>query len=354
MTTKLFTPFRIRSVEFKNRVFMSPMCQYSAIDGVISDWHFTHYTSRAVGGVGGIILEATAVEDRGRITPYDVGLYKDNQVGPLSNLVRQVKQYDCKIGVQLAHAGRKGSKDAPWKGDKFLTPQNGGWEIIAPSAIPFNNTFAVFKEMTLKDIDDVKNSFFIASERALKAGFDFIEIHMAHGYLLHEFLSPITNIRIDEYGGGFEKRMRLPLEIVRGVRDVVGKNIPLFVRISAVDWCDNGLKIEDSVILSKKLMENGADFSDVSSGGLIEDVSIPYDYGYQTYFAQKIRYETGAHTAAVGMITSPSQAEHILNTNQADIVLLGRELLGNPYWVLKAAKELKYDIKWPNQYLRHF
>ncbi|MBZ4672711.1 MAG: NADH:flavin oxidoreductase/NADH oxidase [Deferribacteraceae bacterium] len=354
MGAKLFETIKIRNVEFKNKVFMSPMCQYSGVDGMITDWHFTHYISRAVGGVGAIILEATAVEDRGRISPYDLGLYNDNQKQLLTKLVSRVKEYDCKIGIQLAHAGRKASKDAPWKGDKFLTPQNGGWQTIAPSAIPFNKQSDIPKEMTKNDIDDVKKSFFSATERAISAGFDFIEIHMAHGYLLHEFLSPVTNKRSDEYGGSFENRMKLPLEIVKGVREIIGENIPLFVRISAVDWCAGGLEIEDTVKFSKKLRENGADLIDVSSGGLVEDAVIPFDYGYQTHFAYKIKSETGILTGAVGMITTPSQAEHILTTRQADIVLLGRTLLGNPYWTLHAAKELRYDIKWPNQYLRHF
>jgi len=354
MGAKLFETIKIRNVEFKNRVFMSPMCQYSAVDGMVTDWHFTHYTSRAIGGVGAIIVEATAVEDRGRISPYDLGLYNDNQLKLLSELIRQVKKYDCKIGVQLAHAGRKGSKDAPWKGDMFLSHQNGGWQVIAPSAIPFNKQSDTPKEMTKTDIDIVKQSFIKAAERAVEAGFDFIEIHMAHGYLLHEFLSPITNKRCDEYGGSFENRMRLPLEIVKGIRKAIGKNIPLFVRISAVDWCDGGLEIEDTVKLSKILKENEVDLVDVSSGGLVEDAVIPFDYGYQTHFAHKIKSEANILTGAVGMITTASQAEHILTTQQADIILLGRGLLGNPYWALYAAKELKYDIKWPSQYLRHF
>ncbi len=352
MSKLLFSPIKIGNIEFKNRIFMSPMCQYSASDGLVNDWHIIHYASRAIGGVGAIIIEAAAVEPNGRITPFDLGIYNTEQTDAFKEMIETIKNYvsDVKIGLQLAHAGRKGSKDVPWKKEKALSEAEGGYDIIAPSAIAFNELSAVPKQMKKEDMEYVCDSFVNAAQNALKAGFDFLEIHMAHGYLLHEFLSPVTNKRKDEYGGSFQNRIKFPLEIAEAVRKTAS-DIPVFVRISATDWIEGGWDIAQSVEFVKILKEVGIDLIDVSSGGLA-DVPIDADYGFQSKFSKIIKNEAKIDTSSVGLIVNPYQAEHILASEQADAVILGRVLLTNPYWPIQAAETLGVDIKRPNQYVR--
>ncbi|WP_448589352.1 NADH:flavin oxidoreductase/NADH oxidase [Thermodesulfobium sp.] len=352
MENKLFSKIKIRGLEFRNRIFMPPMCQYSANDGILNEWHITHYLTRSIGGVGGIIVEATAVEPRGRITPYDLGIYNDLQEIEFAKLVKLVKSYGAKVGIQLAHAGRKASNDVPWRNEQTLDESHGGWGVIAPSPIPFDKDSLIPKEMTQRDILDVLNAFENAAKRAVRAGFDFIEIHMAHGYLLHEFLSPLTNKRNDDFGGKFENRIKFPLKVAEKVRGVMPNDMPLFVRISVTDWIEKGWDVNQSIEFVKELKGVGVDLIDVSSAGISPEAVIPIDFGFQTKFSQIIRENSNILTGAVGMIVDPYQAEHILCTEQSDIVLLGRELLRNPYWPLHAAKVLKQDIQWPLQYLR--
>lgn len=352
MENKLFSKVKIRDLEFRNRIFMPPMCQYSANDGVLNEWHITHYLTRSIGGVGGIIVEASAVEPRGRITPNDLGIYNDLQENEFSKLTRLVKEHGAKIGIQLAHAGRKASNDVPWRNEQTLDVSHGGWDVIAPSPIPFDNESLVPKEMTRKDILEVLNAFESAAKRAVRAGFEFIEIHMAHGYLLHEFLSPLTNKRNDDFGPSFEKRIRFPLDVAQKIRSAIPKDMPLFVRISATDWIDGGWDVDQSIDFAKRLKKIGVDLIDVSTAGISPEAVIPADFGFQTKFSSMIRQKSNILTGSVGMIVDPYQAEHILCTEQSDIVLLGRELLRNPYWPLHAAKILKQNINWPLQYLR--
>jgi len=353
MNNLLFSPITIQDVVFKNRIFMSPMCQYSAVDGLVNEWHITHYLSRAIGGVGGIIIEATAVEQRGRITPYDLGMYNIEQKDAFSRLIELIKKFSpsTKIGVQLAHAGKKGSKDKPWLGEKLLITEENGYETVAPSPIAFDESSSIPKQMDKKELEFVKESFVNSAKMAKEAGFDFIELHMAHGYLLHEFLSPLSNTRQDEYGGSLQNRMRFPLEIARLVKEEI-KNIPFFVRISATDWAKGGWDLESSVEFAKQLKLLGVDLIDVSSGGLVPYAQLETDFGYQTFFSSTIKHQAQILTSAVGLIVDAYQAEHILATRQADIVVLGRALLSDPYWCLHAAKVLNVDIDWPNQYLR--
>ncbi|MGC9257404.1 NADH:flavin oxidoreductase/NADH oxidase [Desulfurella sp.] len=352
MKNLLFSSITIRNVNFKNRVFMSPMCQYSAQNGLVNQWHITHYLSRAIGGAGAIVIEATAVEPRGRITPFDLGLYNNEQKNAFLELINIIKKFspDTKIGIQLAHAGRKGSKDKPWLGEKLLTKQENGYNTIAPSQIAFDENSSIPKQINKQELDFVKESFIKSAKMAKEAGFDFIELHMAHGYLLHEFLSPLSNQREDEYGGSLENRMRFPLEIAKSVREAV--EIPLFVRISATDWAKDGWDLESSIEFSKQLKLLGVDLIDVSSGGLVPYAQIDSDFGYQTYFSYKIKHEVDILVSAVGLIVDAYQAEHILSSKQADIVVMGRALLSDPYWCLHAAKVLNVDIDWPQQYLR--
>ncbi len=319
---------------------------------MVNDWHTIHYASRAVGGVGAVIVEATAAEPNGRITPFDLGIYNAEQTDAFKEMIETIKKHvnDVKIGLQLAHAGRKGSKDVPWKKEKALSKAEGGYDIIAPSAIAFNELYAVPKEMKKDDMEYVFNSFVNAAKNALKAGFDFLEIHMAHGYLLHEFLSPITNKRQDEYGGSFENRIKFPLDIAEAVRKTAS-DVPVFVRISAIDWIEGGWDIAQSVKFAKILKEIVIQLIDVSSGGLA-DVPINADYGFQSKFSKIIKDEAEINTSSVGLIVNPYQAEHILASGQANIVMLGRALLANPYWAVQAAEVLGVDIEWPNQYAR--
>ncbi len=352
MKNSIFSSIKIGSMDVKNRIFMSPMCQYSAKEGLVSEWHKIHYVSRAVGGVGAIVIEATAVEPNGRISPYDLGIWSNKQKIELRNLVRLIKEHNCKVGLQLAHAGRKGSKDAPWRGSRTLNYKNGGWDIIAPSPIAFDNNSKTPKQMDNFDIKNIVEHFKNAATNAIEAGFDFLEVHMAHGYLLHEFLSELSNKREDEYGGSFDNRCRFPLLVVKTVKSVMPESMPLFVRISATDWVEGGWEIEQSVKLVKRLKAIGVDFIDVSSGGLTPDTQVVQNYGFQTGFAERIKKETGVLTGTVGMIVNPYQAEHIISSNQADVVFLGRALLHDPYWVLHAARLLNHEAEPPNQYMR--
>jgi 2,4-dienoyl-CoA reductase-like NADH-dependent reductase (Old Yellow Enzyme family) len=349
----LFEPITLRSMEFRNRVIVSPMCQYSSIDGYASDWHLVHLGGRAVGGAGLIITEAAAVSPEGRISATDLGIWDDKHVEMLRRITSFVKAQGTAIGIQLAHAGRKASTAAPWKGGRPISPEDGGWSpILAPSPIAFGDGYQVPKQMSKQDIADLVTAFRDATRRSLEAGFQVIELHAAHGYLLNEFLSPLSNHRKDEYGGSFENRIRMLLEVTAAVRADWPENLPLFVRISSTDWADGGWDLEQSIELSRRLKTLGVDLIDCSSGGLVPHVKIPLGPGYQTHFAERIREEAGIPTGAVGLITSPQQADHIVRSGQADAVLLAREFLRHPYWPLKAAKALGVKIAWPVQYER--
>jgi 2,4-dienoyl-CoA reductase-like NADH-dependent reductase (Old Yellow Enzyme family) len=351
--THLFTPLTQRGVTFPNRIAVSPMCQYSCEDGFANDWHLVHLGSRAVGGAGLVIVEATAVTAEGRISPGDMGLWKDAHIAPLQRIVEFVHRNGARAAVQLAHAGRKASTARPWEGGKKIELANGGWtDVLAPSAIPYSSTYPQPVELDKAGIRRIVKAFADTAERALAAGFDLIEIHSAHGYLLHEFLSPLSNHRTDEYGGSFENRIRALIETVDAVRNVWPEDRPLWVRISATDWADGGWNEEESAQLGKVLKQHGVDLVDSSSGGLVEYQKIPVGPGYQVQFAEKIRHEAGIATGAVGMITDPAQADTIIRTGQADVVLLAREMLRDPYWPLHAAEHLGHSITWPVQYLR--
>lgn len=329
------------------------MCQYSATDGVANDWHFVHLGSRAVGGAGLVIVEATAVSPEGRITPGCLGLWDDKHIEPLARIAKFMKEHGAVAGIQIAHAGRKASADLPWRGGAHLSEAAGGWETIAPSAVPFGGDLPkIPRAMTGADIVRVQNAFVAAAKRALAAGFNWLELHAAHGYLFNEFLSPLTNRRTDEYGGSFENRARLLLDTARAVRQVWPENLPLAVRLSAVDWMPGGWQIEDSIALAKWLKTVGVDLIDTSSGGLVPDAKIKVEPGYQVPFAEKIRRAADIQTAAVGFITEAKQADDIVRNGQADMVLLARQMLADPYWPAHAAKALGVKIAPPNQYLR--
>lgn len=347
----LYSPLTLRNITLKNRIVMSPMCQYSARDGFAGDWHLVHYGTRASGGAGLIIVEATAVWPEGRITPGDLGLWSDEHITALRRITDFIHSQGAVAGIQLAHAGRKASCALPWEGGKQLSLSNGGWETTAPSAIPFSPDERAPGMADRICIDRIITGFRDTAERALKAGFKAVEIHSAHGYLLQEFLSPLSNKRTDEYGGSFENRIRLLLEVTKAIRTVWPEDYPLFVRISSTEWTEGGWTPEESVRLAPLLQQAGADLIDCSSGGNIHNAKIPVGPGYQVSFAEIIR-KSGIMTAAVGMITDAQQAEEIISAGRADLVLLGRELLRNPYFALKAARELGADTNWPNQYLR--
>lgn len=349
---RLFQPIKIRSVEFKNRIGVSPMCMYSSKDGFANNWHLVHLGSRAVGGAGLIISEATAVAPEGRISPGDLGIWKDEHVEKLKEITAFLEDHGSVPGIQLAHAGRKASTSSPWQGGKLVSEEDGGWRPVAPSAIPFFEDHNSPSELDPAEIKKVISDFREASKRAFLAGFKVLEIHAAHGYLLHEFLSPLSNQRNDDYGGSFENRVRLLLEVVRAVKEEWPEELPLFVRISTTDWAQGGWNEEESVQLSKLLLENGVDVIDCSSGGLVPNASIPVQKQFQVPFSEKIKAEAGIMTAAVGLITTPQEAEEVLKKGQADFIFLGREMLRNPYFPLEAAEELGADIAWPNQYLR--
>ncbi|HEX4949987.1 MAG TPA: NADH:flavin oxidoreductase/NADH oxidase [Blastocatellia bacterium] len=350
--SKLFSPFQLRGVEFKNRIFVAPMCQYSCQDGMMNDWHLVHLGSRAVGGAALVMTEATAVTPEGRISPYDAGLWSDAHIEPLAPITRFIKAQNAVPAIQLAHAGRKASTDVPWRKIKPLSPAEGGWQPLAPSAVPFAEASPVPQEMTPDDLAITVQAFAKAARRSLAAGFAVIEIHMAHGYLLHEFLSPFSNHRTDEFGGDFAGRTRFPLQVAAAVRAVCPDTMPVFVRISSTDWAEGGWDLSQSIAFARELQALGIDLIDCSGGGAIPKVHIPVAPGYQVPFAAAIRKEAGIATGAVGLITEARQAEQILANDEADVVLLARELLRDPYWPLHAARTLGVDIPWPVQYER--
>jgi 2,4-dienoyl-CoA reductase-like NADH-dependent reductase (Old Yellow Enzyme family) len=350
--SRLFSPLKIKDIELKNRIAVSPMCEYSSEDGFANDWHLVHLGSRAVGGAGLVIQEATAVSPEGRITAKDLGIYKEEHVEKLKQITNFIHAHDAVAGIQLAHAGRKASHAIPWEGGKQLKIKEGGWQTLSASAISFAEDEKPPVALTENDIKKVLDDFESAALRALKAGYKIIEIHAAHGYLINQFLSPLSNTRDDEYGGSFENRIRLLIEITIAIKKVWPENYPLFVRISASDWIEGGWDIEQSVRLSIILKNMGVDLMDCSSGGTSPHAKIPLGPGYQVPFAERVKKETGILTGAVGLITTPQQAEEILEKEQADIILLAREFLRDPYFPMHAAQSLGEDIKWPSQYER--
>lgn len=349
---RLFEPLRLRGIAFRNRIFVSPMCMYSAEDGVPNDWHLVHLGSRAVGGAALVMAEATGVSSEGRISPGDTGLWNDRQLVPFKRIADFVAAQGAVPAIQLAHAGRKASTHVPWKGGRPLAAGEGAWTTLGPSPIPFDSGFPPPHEMTPSDIDRVTTEFASAARRAAEAGFGVVEVHAAHGYLLHEFLSPLSNRRADEYGGSLENRMRFPLGVVRAVRRAIPEDRCVFVRLSATDWAEGGWDLPQSIELSRILKMEGVDLVDCSSGGLVPHAKIPAAPGYQVPFAEAIRREAGIATAAVGMITEPRQAEEILAAARADAIVMARAFLRDPYWPLHAAKELGEDVDWPMPYGR--
>jgi 2,4-dienoyl-CoA reductase-like NADH-dependent reductase (Old Yellow Enzyme family) len=349
--SRLFSAYSLRGVEFRNRVFVSPMCQYSSRDGMPNDWHKVHLGSRAVGGAGLVCVEATAVSPEGRISPGDTGIWSDEHARAFESIASFIKSQGASAAVQLAHAGRKASTDVPWRGGKPLSEEQGGWQTLAPSAVPFGHSPAP-REMSRDDVEAVVVQFADAARRSLAAGFEVVELHMAHGYLLHEFLSPLSNRREDEFGGSLENRARFPLRVAEAVRAVWPDGLPLFARISATDWVEGGWDLEQSVQFSRWLKERGVDLIDCSSGGLVPGARIPVAPGYQVPFAERIRREAGVATGAVGLITEPAQAEEIIATGKADAVFLARAELRDPYWPLHAARQLGAEAPWPVQYGR--
>ncbi len=353
----LFSPLTLRSLTLSHRIAVSPMCEYSSTDGFANDWHFVHLGSRAIGGAALVMTEASAVSPEGRITPADLGIYKDEHVAELKHITDFLHEHGAKAGMQLAHAGRKASMSVPWDTpERLLSAADGGWQSVGSSAIPFSDHYGTPVELDRAGMDKVVADFVAATHRARAAGFDVVEVHGAHGYLLHEFLSPLSNHRTDEYGGSFENRVRLPLEVVRAVRANWPQELPVFVRISATDWAPESLgpswTLEQSVEFAKLLKQEGVDLVDVSTGGNHPAQQIPVGAGYQVHHSETIRREAGVPTAAVGMITEPAQADQIVRSGQADLVLLARELLRHPYWPLHAADVLRKEINWPVQYVR--
>jgi 2,4-dienoyl-CoA reductase-like NADH-dependent reductase (Old Yellow Enzyme family) len=347
----LLSALTIRGVTLRNRIVMSPMCQYIAEEGLASDWHLVHLGSRAVGGVALVMVEATAVTRDGRISPADMGIWGEQHVEPLARIARFVHSQGAVAGIQLAHAGRKASCEPPWKGRARLkTPEAGGWTVVGPSQVPFNEDDPVPVPLDEAGIERTIVAFEAAARRALAAGFRVIEIHSAHGYLLHEFLSPLSNRRTDRYGGSLENRMRLLLRVAERLRHLLPRELPLFVRISATDWVDGGWDIEQSVVLARHLKDLGVDLVDVSSGGLVPTARVPVDKGYQVPLGRKIRDEAGIMTGAVGLITEPHHANEIVTAGDADLVFLARELLREPYWALNAQQELGVEPSWPIPY----
>ena len=349
---KLFEPLQIGTVTLKNRITVSPMCEYSSVDGFANDWHLVHLGSRAVGGAGLIISEATAVSPEGRITPDDLGIWRDEHIPFLQRITSFIKSQGSVAGIQLAHAGRKASTHSPWKGGHALATHEGAWQTVAPSALPYKEGMHIPTAMDEEGIQKVKEDFRKAAIRAIKAGFEVIEIHAAHGYLLHEFYSPLSNKRRDQYGGSFQNRIRLLLETVNIVQAVTTNDFPIFVRISATDWVEDGWTIDDSVQLASALKEANVHLIDCSSGGNASGARITVSPLYQAPFAERIKKEAGIMTGAVGLITTAQQAEAILQNEGADLIFLGRELLRDPYFPLHAAKVLGVDAEWPAQYLR--
>lgn len=348
----LFSPLQLRSITLKNRIAMSPMCQYSSdnLDGKVTDWHLLHYPTRAIGGVGLIIAEATAVEARGRISPWDLGIWSDEQVAGLRELTRRIKVAGGVPGIQLAHAGRKAGTGKPWEGGKPLHQ----WTPVGPSELAFSEGWMTSRALDVIGLEQVRNAFKQAAKRALDAGFEVVELHAAHGYLLHSFLSPLANGRTDQYGGSLENRMRFPLEVVRAVREVWPAELPLIVRVSASDWREDGWAITDTVAFAEKLKKLDVDLLDCSSGGIAPGIQMPLGPGYQVPFAAQVKLSTGLSTGAVGLITEAQQAEAILQEGKADLILLARALLLDPYWPYRAARALGEAKPWPHQYDRAF
>jgi 2,4-dienoyl-CoA reductase-like NADH-dependent reductase (Old Yellow Enzyme family) len=349
----LFTPFTIREIELRNRIVVSPMCQYSSRDGFADDWHLVHLGARAVGGASLVIAEATAVTPDGRITPSDLGIWKDEHVEPLARITRFIERQGAVAGIQLAHAGRKASTAPPWEGGKAVDVDAGGWRpVVGPSPIPFGRGYLTPEPLDAAGIARVVAAFADGARRARDAGFRVVEVHAAHGYLLHEFLSPLSNQRDDDYGGSFEGRIRLTCEVIEAVRRAWPEGYPLFVRFSASDWAEGGWTIDESVELARRLRSLGVDLVDCSSGGLVPGAKIPTGPGYQTGFAERIRREAGIPTGAVGLITAAEQADETIREGRADLIFLARALLRDPYWPLRAARQLGQVGPWPVQYLR--
>jgi 2,4-dienoyl-CoA reductase-like NADH-dependent reductase (Old Yellow Enzyme family) len=348
----LFSPLDMKSITFRNRIFVSPMCQYSSLDGVPTDWHLVHLGSRAVGGAGLVMVEATAISPEGRISPDDSGIWSDAHAEAFKPITRFIRDQGAIAAIQLAHAGRKGSCSLPWLGGGPLGMEACGWQPLAPSSVPFDVGHPVPRALAPDELDVIETQFRAAARRALASGFQVVELHMAHGYLLHEFLSPLVNHRDDIYGGILENRLRFPLRVARAVREEWPAELPLFVRISATDWVAGGWDIDQSLVLARRLKEIGVDLIDCSSGFAVPDEPVPFGPGFQVPFAARVRAEAGIASGAVGFITQPFQAEQIVATGQADVVLLGRQMLRDPYWPLHAARELHADVTWPNQYLR--
>ncbi len=353
MPPTLHAPFTLRGVTMRNRIGVSPMCEYSSDDGFANDWHLVHLGSRAVGGAGLVLTEATAVTADGRISPFDLGIYRDEHVEMLARIARFVTAQGAVPGMQLSHAGRKASSDAPWRGGRPLSPAEGGWRPTwAPSALPFGERSPTPEALDRAGIGRVVAAFRDAARRALDAGFQVLELHGAHGYLLHEFLSPLSNRRTDDYGGSFDNRVRLFVEVTRAVRSVWPESLPLLARLSGTDWVEGGWDIEQSIALARILAPLGVDLIDCSSGGIVPGVKIPVGPGYQVEIARRIRRDAGIATAAVGLITDAAQADAIVRDGQADMVFLARQLLRDPYWPLHAAKSLGASVVWPVQYQR--
>lgn len=347
---KLFEKLVLRNVEFRNRIWVSPMCQYSSEDGIPTDWHLVHLGSRAAGGAGLVFVEATAVSPEGRISPQDSGIWSEAHAIAFQRITRFIKSQGAVAGIQLAHAGRKASTAPPWQGGKRVDAGNGGWQTMAPSARPFAADYPHPRQMTHHDIDKTVNHFQSAARRSVEAGFEVIEVHAAHGYLCHQFLSPLSNQRVDEFGGSLQNRLRFPLQVAQAVRETVPPNLPVLVRISATDWMPGGWDLDQSIEFCKALKKLGVDLIDVSSGGNVADAKIPVAPGYQVPFAGAIRGQVAIPTAAVGLITEPQQAEAILQNGEADAILMAREFLRDPYLVWHAAQQLKVKINLPQQY----
>ncbi|HSB92925.1 MAG TPA: NADH:flavin oxidoreductase/NADH oxidase [Flavitalea sp.] len=348
----LLSPLTIRSINFRNRIVVSPMCQYSSIDGFVNDWHLVHLGARAVGGAALVMTEANAVSPEGRISPADIGIWSDDHIPGLKRIVDFIHQQGSIAGTQLAHAGRKASHREPWKGGAFIPQSEGGWKTVAPSAIPFIPANELPESLSKEGIQKVINDFVAAAKRSLQCGFRVVEIHAAHGYLLHQFYSPFSNHRTDEYGGSFENRIRLTMEVCGAVREVWPNELPLFIRVSATDWTEGGWTVDDTAELAKRLKPAGVDLVDCSSGANIPHVKIPAEPGYQVPFAEAVKRRAGLLSGAVGFISTPEQAEKILEEGKADMIFLAREFLRNPNFPLWAAHQLGDEIEWPVQYLR--
>jgi 2,4-dienoyl-CoA reductase-like NADH-dependent reductase (Old Yellow Enzyme family) len=349
---ELFSPLKLRTVTVSNRIMISPMCQYCAKDAIPHDWHFIHLATRAVGGAGIVMTEAVAVEPEGRITPHDVGLWNDKQQSAFGHIASFIHKQGSIAGLQIAHAGRKASHSRPWEDRHPIPPSEGGWQVVGPSPVPWESGASAPKELTTKDIACLTATFQHTAERALRAGFRLIELHAAHGYLLHSFLSPLTNHRQDGYGGNFQGRTRFLIEVVKAVREVWPPDLPFFVRLSATDWINGGWQLEDTVSLARKLSGLGVDAIDCSSGGIMPGIDIKPHAGYQVPFAERVKRETGIRTIAVGMISEPAQAENIIACGRADLVAIGRLALWDPYWPHHAAKKLQARVQLPRQYER--